>query len=220
MNEARQNNNQSESNGHLAEIFRAINRYYEEVTIIKVTGECPFGHKEGEKYKTTASNSDGLCGALYHAIHPCIVTLEYGGEILWGDKAGGVRALCPEAEKVQVQIKRFENENLDRHVKTNPSFRDMTGKGFPEIDNYRVFLEILNIEKSCLWGQKKGERYEIDPFNVGGICGNLYWVVYSFNQMLLTGGGMPWEGDKNIVHGTCPDPFNLVSYRLTREERV
>ena len=41
------------------------NRYYQEVTITKVTGECPFGHREGETYNITNCNSDGLCGALY-----------------------------------------------------------------------------------------------------------------------------------------------------------
>jgi uncharacterized repeat protein (TIGR04076 family) len=220
MSEEKQNANQSEGIGDIAEVFRAINRYYEEVTITKVTGGCPYGHKEGEKYRVTVSNSDGLCGALYQAIHPCIGTLEYGGEILWGNNAGGFTASCPELGKVQVEVKRFENENPDRHLKTDGGFKDMTGKGFPEMDKYRVFIEIINIEKSCLWGQKKGERYEVDPFNVGGICGNLYWEIYSFIQLLYTGGGMPWEGDKDVVHGTCPDPFNIVSYRLIRKNRT
>jgi hypothetical protein len=39
-------------------------RYYQEVTITSVMGECPFGHREGEKYKVANCNSDGLCGAL------------------------------------------------------------------------------------------------------------------------------------------------------------
>ena len=36
---------------------------------------------------------------------------------------------------------------------------------------------------------------------------------------LCSGGGGPWEADQNIFHGCCPDPFNQVTYRLTKQER-
>ncbi len=40
------------------------NRYYQEVRIAAVTGECPYGHREGETYCISNCNNDGLCGAL------------------------------------------------------------------------------------------------------------------------------------------------------------
>jgi uncharacterized repeat protein (TIGR04076 family) len=219
MSEEKQNNNQSKINVGLAEIIKAINRFHQEVTITKVMGECPYGHKEGEKHRVTISNSDGLCGSLFQAIHPSIAILEYGGEVLWESNKDSFEASCPEMGRVQVKVKRFENENPTRHLKTKADFKDMTGKGFSCLDKHRVFIEVLDMDKSCMWGHKKGETYEVDPFNVGGICGNLYWEIYSFIHLLYTGGGMPWEGNKNIVHGTCPDPYNLLTYRLIREER-
>ena len=71
----KQNTNKGEIDQGIAEIIKAINRYHQEVTITKVTGECPYGHKEGEKYRVTVSNSDGLCGSLFQAI--CLLVVLY-----------------------------------------------------------------------------------------------------------------------------------------------
>jgi uncharacterized repeat protein (TIGR04076 family) len=203
----------------LAQVIKAINRYHQEVTITTVTGDCPYGHREGDKFTVTSMNSDGLCGSLYQAIHPSITTLDNGGGVLWEKHAGRFLASCPEEGKVQVAVKRFENEKPMKRLKTVKNFKDMTSRGYTGLDEYRVFMEVLGIERNCMWGHSVGDRHEIDPFNVGGICGYLYWEIYSFINLLYTGGGMPWEGDKNIIHGTCPDPYDLLSYRLMREKR-
>jgi len=206
-------------NEGLAEVIKAINRYHQEVTITAVAGQCPYGHREGEKFTVTTMNSDGLCGSLYQAIHPSIVAFEHGGGVVWENHGGRVLASCPEKGKVRVAVKRFENAKPMKRLKTVHDPKDMTSWGYAGLDAYRVFIEVLGIEKNCMWGHTAGDRHEIDPFNVGGICGYLYWEIYSFINLLYTGGGMPWEGDKNIIHGTCPDPFDLLSYRLIREKR-
>ena len=220
MEEEKQSTSQSEMDEGLVEVIKTINRYHQEVTITGVRGSCPYGHREGEKFIVTGMNSDGLCGSLYQAIHPLVSTLEYGGGIPWEKDAGVFKASCPEIGKVQVVIRRFENEDPMQRLKTKTDFfKDMTGKGFSGIDKYRVFIEVLGIEKNCMWGHRVGGRCEVDAFNIGGICGALYEVVYPFINLLLAGGSMPWEGDKNIIHGACPDPYDLLSYRLIREER-
>ena len=48
MNEKKEWN---ETNNYAAKILKGENRYYQEVTITKITGECLYGHKQGEKYK-------------------------------------------------------------------------------------------------------------------------------------------------------------------------
>lgn len=219
MQEKNVNASQSGINEGLAEVIKAINRYHQEVTITAVGGDCPYGHQKGEKFIVTTMNSNGLCGSLYQAIHTFIATLEYGGGVIWGKNEGSIKASCPEGGKVQVEVKRFENKDPTKRLKTLNELKDMTKKGFPELDGYRVFIEVLGIERNCMWGHKVGDKHEIDPFNVGGICGYLYWEIYSFINLLYTGGGMPWEGEKNIIHGTCPDPYDLLSYRLIREKR-
>ena len=39
------------SKDEVADVIKDINRYYSEVVITKVSGECPYGHKEGEVFE-------------------------------------------------------------------------------------------------------------------------------------------------------------------------
>jgi uncharacterized repeat protein (TIGR04076 family) len=202
----------------LAELFKIINRYYQEVTIVGVNGTCPYGHQKGEKFRLTGMNHDCLCGSLYQHIQAQVMTLNYGGSVPWEKDPDTFTASCPEMEKVQVAVKRVEQEN-PVHLKTRTDAKDMTGKGFPFVDKYRVYLEVLGIERLCMWAHKPGEKFEVDPFNIGKACGSLYRSAYPFINLLFTVGSLPWEADPNMVHGTCPDPYDLLSYRLIREER-
>lgn len=201
-----------------ANVLKGINRCYEEVTITEVDGECPYGHKKGEKFKVTSMNHDGLCGSLYHNIHPAISSLHYGGGAPWEKDQGIFTGLCPEMGKVQVEVKHLEKNDF-KVLKTQSKVRDMTDKGFACLEQYRVFVEILGIERHCTWGLKEGEKFEVDHFNVGKVCGNLYWGAYHFIELLYAGGGLPWELEKDIIHGMCPDIFNQTTFRLIRERR-
>jgi uncharacterized repeat protein (TIGR04076 family) len=202
----------------LQAIFDAVNRYYQEVTVTAVDGECPYGHKVGDKFKLTGMNHDTICGSLYQALHAPIMTLEYGGEMPWENKPGVYHAACPEGRKVQVEMRRVEQDKPVL-VKTRTDFTNMTGKGYPALDKYRIFVEILGIENICMRGHKEGDKFEIDPFNLGECCGSLYKVAFPFINLLLTHGQLPWEGTNDIIHATCPDPYDLVTFRLIREAR-
>ena len=194
------------------------NRYCQEVSITRVTGECPYGHKEGEKHKVSNCNNDGLCGALYASLHSSIVTLHYWGCLPWSKEPDTYRGMCP-AMKVQVEVTRMEQEKRTL-LKTQARTRNMIGKGFPAIDKYRAFIEILDVDKVCTWGHKEGQRLEIDPFNVGGVCGFLYSKVYPYLNVLLARVNLPWvpEGEY-MMYQVCPDTYNQTSYRLIVEER-
>ena len=211
-----ENNNQE--NLDLSVIFNTVNKYYHETTITLVNGNCPYGHKEGEKFKVTSMNHDCMCGSLYQTIQPHIQTLMYGGGLPWEKSSDAFTASCPEMGKVQVGVKRFEQDK-PVFVKTRTDIQDMTGKGFPSLDKYKVFLEVISIENICMWGHKPGERFEVDPFNPGRTCGALYRVVYPLLNLLFSGGSLPWEVETNEAHGACPDPYDLLTYRLVREER-
>jgi uncharacterized repeat protein (TIGR04076 family) len=216
--EQERKNDQPSTEDALAEVFKIINRYYQEVTITRVKGNCPYGHREGETFRLTGMNHDCLCGSLYQHMQAPVITLEYGGGVPWEKNPNIFTASCPETGTVEVEVKRIEQED-PVHVKTKTDLKDMTGKGFPFIDKYRVYLEVLGIERLCMWGHKPGERFEVDPFNMGKACGSLYRSAYPFINLLFTGGTLPWEADENMVHGTCPDPYDLLSYRLVKEER-
>ena len=217
MGDEKQIFDQEYSDEAVAYIKGVENRYYQEVTIAKVTENCPYGHKEGGKYRVTSLNNDGLCGSLYHALHSPLTTLHYGGGQPWEKDANIFKGICPEM-KVQVDVKRIEQET-PTYLKTVKEPRNMTGKGFPGIDKYRVYLEIINIANFCFWDHKEGQRIEVDPFNIGGVCGFMYWEIYHFINLLFSGGSLPWEAEENIIHGCCPDVFNQLTYRLVREKR-
>jgi uncharacterized repeat protein (TIGR04076 family) len=208
----------NESDNIVAKILKGENCYYQEVTITGITGDCPYGHREGEKYKVTALNSDGLCGSLYKTIHASITALHYGGSILWEKDKDAFTGICPEMGRVQVKVKRFEQEK-PVIVKTRPPMKDMTGKAFPAIDNYRVFVEVLDIARKCYWGHGVGQKFEVDPFNVGVTCGLLYSQLYPFIQTLLSGATPAWAGAEHSITAVCPDPYDQLSFRLFLEKR-
>ena len=208
----------NETDNYAAKILKGENRYYQEVTITKVTGKCPYGHKEGEKYRVTALNSDGLCGSLYKSIHAFVVILHYGGSILWEKSPDIFKGLCPEMGRVQVEVKRFEQKKPTL-LKTRPPFRDMTGKGLPALYKYKVMVEVLDIAKRCYWGHRVGQRFEVDPYNVGGACGFLYGQLYHFISTLLAGATPAWATQEHSITAVCPDPYDQLSFRLFLEQR-
>jgi len=198
--------------------IEAENRYYQEVTITNVEGECPYGHKAGDVFRVTNCNNDGLCGALYKAIHTQIITMHYGGSLPWEENPDTFRGLCPKLGKVRVSVKRIEKGDF-KFFKTRPAPRDMTQRGFRGVDKYRLIIEITDVANRCAWGNRAGKRYEVDPFNTGGVCGYLYARIYDFINLYNSGVSPPWEFEKNTIMSVCPDSYNQVSFRLIRELR-
>jgi uncharacterized repeat protein (TIGR04076 family) len=208
----------SEDEPIVAKILNGENRYAQEVTITRVSGRCPYGHAKGETFTVTALNSDGLCGSLYKSMHASLSTLHYGGSILWEKNPDAFGAVCPEQSMVEVSVRRFEQIKPVR-LKTRPPFKDMTGKGFPSLDRYRIMVEVLDIAKRCYWSHREGDRFEVDPFNVGGACGFLYSQLYPFIPTLLSGATPAWAGQEHSVTAVCPDTYDQLAFRLYREER-
>lgn len=219
--EKKQNDSQNIDEDFLANVAKKIRegkRYYEEVIISKITGECPYGHREGEAYKVTNINSGGLCGSLYRTIQDSILTIHYGASVPWRKKPVTFQALCPEMGRVQVEVKRLEKDDY-KTLKSRPPGRDMTGKGFPALDKYRMFVEILDVGKECTWGHKAGQSFEVDPFNVGKACAMLYCQAYHTMNILFSEKNLPWEGEEHIAHLVCPDTYNQTVFRLIRKKR-
>jgi uncharacterized repeat protein (TIGR04076 family) len=205
----------------IAEVGKRIregNRYFEEVTITGVNGACPYGHKENETYKVTNINSGGLCGSLYKSIHDSVITMHYGAKLPWEKSANTLQAVCPEMGKVMVEVKRCRKDDLKILRERGPA-RDITGKGFAALDQYKMFIEVLDVANQCTWGHKKGQRFEVDPFNVGGVCSMLYCQAYHTINILLSEKNLPWEREIHIANAVCPDTYNQTSYRITREPR-
>ena len=201
-----------------AAVLRAENRYYQEITITGVEGECPYGHKVGDQFKVTAMNSDNICGSLLHVLLGRIVTLHYGGSLLWETNQNGFEGACPEAGKVQAAVRR-EEQKEPTLLKVPFTFKDMTGKGYPALDQYKLIVDVRDIAVNCYWGHKVGDTFEVDPFNVGGACSFLYGQMYPYIHVLLSGAAPPWAFDEHTVVGECPDSYDRLCFGLTLKER-
>ena len=199
-------------------VLQAENRYYQEVTITEVAGECPYGHKKGDQFKITTMNSDGICGSLLKSLFFQITTLHYGGSVLWEENQNISKGWCPEGGKVKAEIKRLERQEKTL-FKTPCEMKDMTGKGYSALDKYRIFIEVRDIAINCYWGHKIGDIFEVDPFNVGGACCFLYAQFYPYIHVLLSGSAPPWAWDERTVMGECPDTYDRLAYRLFLKER-
>jgi uncharacterized repeat protein (TIGR04076 family) len=206
-------------NDWAANIIKAENRYCQKVTVTRVHGPCPYGHREGDEFTLTGLHSGGLCGSLLTAVMPSVVTLHYGGTVLWEAREGFFAGRCSEGGRVEVAVTR--TENASGGMVTGPlPFRDMTGRGYAGLDKYRVFVEVQHIEGNCLWGHRIGQRIEIDPFNVNGMCNMLYNQLYPYLHVLLSGATPPWATTEHSIAGECPDTFNRLGFRMSVEERI
>ena len=64
-------------------------------TVTCIKGTCNAGHKVGDVMDVSARNTAGMCGYLYHAAHPAILMLQFGGTVPWGP-ADTVELQCPD----------------------------------------------------------------------------------------------------------------------------
>jgi uncharacterized repeat protein (TIGR04076 family) len=79
-------------------------------TVKCIKGTCNAGHKVGDVMDVSARNTAGMCGYLYHASHPAILMLQFGGSLPWGD-ADTVELQCPDPENVlTLELKRVPAE--------------------------------------------------------------------------------------------------------------
>ena len=64
-------------------------------TVKSIKGCCNAGHKVGDCIQVSARNTAGMCGYLYHAAHPAIVMLQFGGAVPWGNP-DVIEIQCPD----------------------------------------------------------------------------------------------------------------------------
>jgi uncharacterized repeat protein (TIGR04076 family) len=79
-------------------------------TVKCIKGTCNAGHKVGDVMNVSARNTAGMCGYLYHAAHPAILMLQFGGNVPWGP-SDTVELHCPDPlNLLTVELKRVPDE--------------------------------------------------------------------------------------------------------------
>ena len=83
---------------------------------------------------------------------------------------------------------------------------------------YKIEAVVIGSEGTGGAGHKVGDTFEISCHNPGGLCGWFYHDIFPNLETLQFGGSLPWwKGD--TIEVRCPDPYNLVTVKLTRTKR-
>jgi len=83
---------------------------------------------------------------------------------------------------------------------------------------YKIVATIVASEGTCGAGHQVGDTFEISCHNPGGLCGWFYHDIFPNLETFQFGGNLPWwKGD--TIEVRCPDPYNLVTMKLTRTKR-
>ena len=90
-----------------------------------------------------------------------------------------------------------------------------------EFKEYKVFIEITEVNGYCDHKHCVGQKLEVSITNTGGLCGTFYAASLPWITTFQFGGSIPFSlfagMDKDSYPLHCPDVANMVSARMTRE---
>jgi len=70
---------------------------------------------------------------------------------------------------------------------------------------------------SCHANHKTGQRFELNCYDSGGLCGFFYHDIFPYLSAMQFGGKYPWW-DKDQIEVECPDRYNTVSLRIEKKK--
>ena len=77
-----------------------------------------------------------------------------------------------------------------------------------------VVAKVVSQNGNCEAGHVVGDEFVIGQTTPCGMCSWAFYTVYPFSQVLQFGGSFPWEPEKAVSRGACPDPDNPVIFEL------
>lgn len=75
--------------------------------------------------------------------------------------------------------------------------------------------EVINIKGKCSVGHTIGEKFAINCYRSGGLCGFFYHDIFPNLSVLQFGGSYPWEESGSLILD-CPDRKNTVTLRISK----
>jgi uncharacterized repeat protein (TIGR04076 family) len=82
---------------------------------------------------------------------------------------------------------------------------------------YKVIGTITGLKGTCAMGHKVGDRFELSGYTSAGLCGFFYYAIYPYIMMLQFGGKWPDEWGGDVLEFDCPDRYNALTIKLTKE---
>ena len=73
---------------------------------------------------------------------------------------------------------------------------------------------VTDLKGTCRARHRIGQRFELNCYDTGGLCGFFYHDLYPYLLGLQYGAVFPWWGDQKVVEIECPDPYNKLVVTL------
>ena len=76
---------------------------------------------------------------------------------------------------------------------------------------------VTGLKGSCHANHKAGQKFELNCYDSGGLCGFFYHDIFPYLNAMQFGGKYPWW-DKDLIEVECPDRYNTVSLKVERKK--
>lgn len=76
--------------------------------------------------------------------------------------------------------------------------------------------EVLEVKGECSAGHRKGDAFELNCYDSGGLCGFFYHDIFPSLSVMQFGGKYPWASQDELVL-ECPDKQNAVTLKVKRK---
>jgi uncharacterized repeat protein (TIGR04076 family) len=78
----------------------------------------------------------------------------------------------------------------------------------------KLQAEVIGLKGQCNAGHKVGDRFNVNCYDTGGMCGFLYNATFPTLNVMQFEGSYPWGADEAVLN--CPDTHNLLTVKIWR----
>jgi uncharacterized repeat protein (TIGR04076 family) len=83
---------------------------------------------------------------------------------------------------------------------------------------YVKFIATITGQKgTCHANHKLGQKFELNCYDSGGLCGFFYHNIFPNLNVMQFDGKYPWW-EKDTIEVDCPDPTNTVSLKIEKKK--
>lgn len=76
---------------------------------------------------------------------------------------------------------------------------------------------ITGMKGTCHANHKMGQKFELNCYDSGGLCGFFYHDIFPYLNVMQFGGKYPWS-EQETMDVECPDRYNTVSLRIEKKK--